>query len=101
MRVYKYPMSNAATAPVTVNRSTVIHLGTLRGGRYGVDCGAVRFRNTTAATITRRPAGTEVTCTKCRKAAGLSAAADARPAYYGKPINTPADHRWAGLRPGA
>lgn len=97
-------MNTNSTAPVTVNRSTVVHLGTLRSGRYGVDCGAVRFRNTAAATITRRPADTEITCTKCRKAAGLDApaaevTAETLPAYYGKPINTPVGYRWAGLRP--
>lgn len=60
-------MTETRTSPATVNQSTVVHVATLVGGHWGINCGAIRFRNTTAATITRRP-GYEVTCTKCIKA---------------------------------
>jgi hypothetical protein len=68
---------NATTTylPVTVGNGKAVHLGADRGDGYGpsVDCGAVRYRNITTRSITRQPAGTEATCTKCLKAAAARA----------------------------
>ena len=51
--------------PATVGTGKVVHAAQTYSGNLGVDCGAVRYRNTTTRTITRQPAGTEVTCQKC------------------------------------
>lgn len=59
--------SNATRIPATVGTGKAVHAAIDRHDGYGlgIDCGAVRYRNTTARSITRQRAGTEVTCTKC------------------------------------
>lgn len=68
-------MSNTA-AHVTVNASTIVHLG---DKDYGPGCGARRYRGASRPTI--RVTTADVTCTRCLKAA---------PAPVAAPVATPA-----------
>jgi len=77
------------TTAARIGSSATVHAARIIDGRPSVSCGAVRYRSTARSTVKLTDA--EVTCTKCRKAT-----APTRPEFYGKPINTPAGHRWAG-----
>ena len=83
------------TRTASVGTSNVTHTATAGAdGQYGIACGAVRYRSTKRGSLRLHPDGTDVTCTRCVKAA--APVAPVLPLYYGKPINTPTGHRWAG-----
>lgn|SRR3954470_16497255 len=71
--------ATASHANVTINTNTTVHRATvLTGGALSVACGAVRYRNTTEATLTRQDA--PVDCHRCLGTDAPAAPAAAKPA---------------------
>lgn len=71
--------ATASHANVTINTNSTVHRATVGAhGELYVSCGAIRYRNTTEATLTRQDA--PVDCHRCLGTDAPAAPAAAKPA---------------------
>lgn len=71
------------STPATIGSGKVVHAATRdAAGRLSITCGAVHYRSARRGTVTRQPAGTEVTCSRCRTATPAPTAEIAEPLTF-------------------